>query len=288
MNNQLKAAIYMVISAMSFSLMQVCIAKTAGTIPLFEQLFIRNAIATVVAYIAMGEKKSQIFGKKENRKHLMLRSVFGFCGMICLFYASANANQGDVAIINKMSPFVICIVAYFLLKEKVTKYEVYALLIAFVGAFIVSNPQFNSNIFPIFIAFLSAIFSGLAYVYISVLKGKENSAVIIFFVSSFSAIMSTPFMVSNFVVPNLYEAVILLMIGGFASVGQLMLTKSYTLSKASEVSIYNYVGIIFSMLFGYVFLGQQIKYTSAVGGLLVLVAGLIVYFGNKKIAGNQR
>lgn len=283
MNNQLKAAIYMVVSAMSFSMMQVCIAKTGGTIPLFEQLFVRNAIATIVAYIAMGKNKAGIFGKKENRKLLMLRSVFGFCGMICLFYASANANQGDVAIINKMSPFVICVVAYFLLKEKITKYEVFALCTAFLGAFFVSNPQFNSNIFPIFVAFLSAIFSGLAYVYISVLKGRENPAVIIFFVSAFSATMSIPFMVTNFVVPNLSEILILLLIGGFASVGQLTLTKSYTLSKASEVSIYNYVGIIFSMVFGYIFLGQEIKATSAIGGMLVLVAGLIVYFGNRKI-----
>ena len=62
----------------------------------------------------------------------------------------------------------------------------------------------------------------------------------------------------------------------------MLLTYSYAFAKASEVSIFNYSGILFSMLFGAMFLGQPVKSTSALGAALVILAGLIVFIGNQK------
>lgn len=279
---RLKAVIYMLLSAASFSMMQIFVASTAATIPLFEQLFFRNLVATFVAYMALRNKKVKIFGKKENQTRLFSRAFFGYLGMITTFYASGNGNQGDVSTILKMSPFIVTFLAFLFLKEKITKYQIIGLLVAFLGATFVANPQFNSNIFPIIVAMLAAIFAGIAYTMVASLKGREVPEVIIFYFSFFSTVVTLPLMLMNMVMPSLLEIVLLVCIGIFAALGQIFLTYSYAYEKASKVSIYNYSGIIFSMLFGYLFLGQVVQWNSIVGGCLVIIAGCIVYFGNER------
>ena len=68
--------------------------------------------------------------------------------------------------------------------------------------------------------------------------------------STFSAIASIPFMLKDFVVPSFKQAVLLLLIGVFGSLGQAFIAYAYRFAPASEISIYNYSGIIFSMIAG--------------------------------------
>ena len=181
-----KGALLMILSALGFSAMQIAIAKTAQGIPLFEQLFFRNLFACIAAFVSLRRKNLAAFGKRENRGLLVFRSAAGYAGMIALFYASGHAAQGDVAIINKMSPFVVTVLACLFLKEKFTAYQGVALGLAFGGALLVSNPTFQSHWFPVAVAFLSAVFSGVAYTAIGALKNREPPEVIVFFFSLFS------------------------------------------------------------------------------------------------------
>lgn len=126
-----KGALLMILSALGFSAMQIAIAKTAQGIPLFEQLFFRNLFACIAAFVSLRRKNLAAFGKRENRGLLVFRSAAGYAGMIALFYASGHAAQGDVAIINKMSPFVVTVLACLFLKEKFTAYQGVALGLAF-------------------------------------------------------------------------------------------------------------------------------------------------------------
>lgn len=185
-----KGALLMILSALGFSAMQIAIAKTAQGIPLFEQLFFRNLFACIAAFVSLRRKNLAAFGKRENRGLLVFRSAAGYAGMIALFYASGHAAQGDVAIINKMSPFVVTVLACLFLKEKFTAYQGVALGLAFGGALLVSNPTFQSHWFPVAVAFLSAVFSGVAYTAIGALKNREPPEVIVFFFSLFSTIAS--------------------------------------------------------------------------------------------------
>lgn len=282
MDRKTQGAILMILSAMSFALMQIVIAKTAERIPLFEQLFFRNLFAAMIAYVGLRKKRLFPLGDRNNRMLLFLRSAAGYLGMVALFYATAHGSQGDVSIINKMSPFIVLLLAALFLREKIAGYQIAGLLLAFLGAAFVLNPQFNSNWFPLAVAFVAAVFSGIAYTIVSALKGREDPMVIIFFFSAFSTVVTCPVMLAHFVAPSVADFLLLILIGVFAAGGQVLLTYSYAFAKASEVSIFNYSGILFSMLFGAMFLGQPVKSTSALGAALVILAGLIVFIGNQK------
>lgn len=281
MNNKIKGIFFMVISSMAFAMMQILIALTAKRIPVFEQMLFRNLITTVIAYAAIRRKGVALLGKKENRKMLLARSVFGFLGMFCLFYATSIGNQGEVAILSKLSPFVVIFCAIFFLKEKPKHYQTVALVIALCGAAVTANPKFSASAIPPLVAFLSSVFAGIAYFCVGALKGKEDPQVIVFVFSGFTTVLTGLLMLFDFVVPSALDMLLLLGIGLMAAVGQMGLTYSYSYAKASEVSVFNYTGIPFSMIFGFLILSQPIKATTLIGSILVIASGIISFMGEK-------
>ena len=62
--------------------------------------------------------------------------------------------------------------------------------------------------------------------------------------------------------PTGREFFLLMLIGIFGGFGQIALTYSYRMAPAAEISIYNYSGIVFSIILGYIFLGEVLDLSS--------------------------
>ena len=285
MSERTKGAVLMCTSAFLFSAMQIPISLSGTTIPIMEQVFFRNIVTLILSFILIMRSGGSLFGTKKNQPLLFVRSAFGFLGLVTQFYAVAHANQGDVSTMMKLSPFMITLWAAIFLKEKIRKVQVPALLIAFLGAAFVANPAFNSNLFPLFMAFLCAFFSSVSYTLLAYFKNKVDGLTIIMHFSTFCVLACIPFMIFDFVMPTFNELLLLLLIGVFGGFGQIALTYAYRLATAAEISIYNYSGIVFSIILGYVFLGEVLDVTSVIGCALVIIAALITYiFSGKKAA----
>ena len=177
------------------------------------------------------------------------------------------------------------ILAYFFLKEKITKYHIIALLLSLFGSWLVIKPQFSSSIMPIVILLISAILSGIAFTSLRALGDKENEFTIVFHYSFISVMVSIPFLLFSFVIPDLKSTLILLSVGVFAAIGQIALTYAYKLAPASEVSVYDYSNIIFSSIIGYMFMQEQLDWLEILGIAIIIVSSIIVYKQNnsKKI-----
>ena len=285
MSERTKGAALMCTSAFLFSAMQIPISLSGTTIPIMEQVFFRNIVTLILSFILIIRSGGSLFGTKKNQSLLFVRSAFGFLGLITQFYAVAHANQGDVSTMMKLSPFMITLWAAIFLKEKIRKVQIPALLIAFLGAAFVANPAFNSNLLPLFMAFLCAFFSSVSYTLLAYFKNKVDGMTIIMHFSTFCVLACIPFMIFDFVMPTFKELLLLLLIGVFGGFGQIALTYAYRLATAAEISIYNYSGIVFSIILGYVFLGEVLDVTSVIGCALVIIAALITYiFSGKKAA----
>ena len=283
MNNRIKGSIMMIVSAVSLAVMQIMIAMTSGTIPVFEQMIFRNMITAVIAYMALRKKGiREIWGHRENAVLLGARSLFGFLGMFCLFYATGKGNQGEVAILSKLSPFVVILFAMVFLHERIKPYQKWALAIAVAGAFITSNPTFGGFTLPAFSALMCSVFSGVAYFCVGKLRGREDAEVIVLVFSVFTTVICIAVTLVQFVMPSLRDFLLLMGVGVFAAIGQLTLTHAYTLAAASEVSVFNYSGIPVTMLLGLLVLSQPIKITTLIGSVLVIVSAVISFLGDRK------
>lgn len=272
----------MILSALLFSSMQVIINITGKTVPLMEQVFFRNVISLIICFVIIQRSGLSVFGERKYQPLLFMRSIFGFLSLVSLFYAAARAPQTDVTILSSLSPFLITLLAYLFLKEKIARIQIPALIIAFAGAYLVANPAFRSDLLPLFIAFSSAIFASVVYTLLAYFKDKVDALTVIMHFSTFCAAVSLPFFVMDMTLPSLRDFLLLLLMGSFGGFGQIAITYAYRMAPASEVSIYYYSGILFSMFLGYTVLGETVSNTSLLGGALVILASLLTYRYSKQ------
>lgn len=282
MSEKSKGMLLMLLSTLSFSSMQIVVSKTSSKIGVMQQVFVRNLISLIIVGIILKRKKISFYGEKKYQPQLFARSFFGFLGVIFLFIAARNAYQADVTIITRTSPFMITILSVIFLKEKITKTQIAALVIAFAGAYIAADPKFDSSFLPMASALLSAFCNGICYTLLAYFKGKVNALTVIMHFSTFSTVAAVPFMIGNFAIPDLHDMLMLSLIGIFAAIGQITMTYSYRMAPASVVSIYSQLGIVFVAILAYVFLGEKPGSSSLIGGMLVITGSLLVYLNNKK------
>jgi len=93
-------------------------------------------------------------------------------------------------------------------------------------------------------------------------------------------------MIPNFVVPTFGEFLQLLLIGVFSFGGQIVLTYAYRMAPASEISIYDYTGIVWSALLGIIFLREDIPLTTVLGALLITGAAVYSFVHKRRNSEN--
>lgn len=282
MDNKPKAVIFMLISAIAFALMQTMV-KLAGDIPTFEKVLFRNLVSLIVALNVIFKTKTPMFGKKENQKYLLGRSLLGLGGVIFYFYAINNLIMADAAMLNKLSPFFVTIFAYLFLKEKLSKIQIPALLIVFIGSLLIIKPQFSFDIIPALAGLLSAICAGAAYTLVRLLKNKENPSTIVFYFSFVSVIVMIPLTIFNFQIPVGMQWIYLIGTGFFAAIGQYGLTFAYKYAPAAEISIYNYTTIIFAAIMGFIVWGELPDALSIFGSILIIATAITMFLYQNRI-----
>lgn len=294
----LKAIFSMMLSSASFVGMATMVKISGSDIPLMQQVFFRNLVMLIFACVVIHKENISLRVKKVHRPFLTVRCVFGFFGVISVFYASNHLYLADAQILQKLNPFFVMFWAVTLLKERVSWQRILSILLGFLGAVIVINPTGNlelahidnspilgggnfSLIFPFLVGIASAFFGGTAYAMVGKLAGAIEGMVIIFYFSLFSMICSVMFIPFQWVSPDPISWIYLILIGVFAASGQYFLTKAYLSGKASSVTVFDYTGVILSPLVGIIIFGENLKLTTLIGMAVIIGSGIWAISLNK-------
>ena len=281
-SNRRQATALMLVSTTSFCLMSMVVKLSATTVGTLQQVFFRNLVSLIAVGVVIWKRNLPFLGEKQYQPALFARSFFGFVGVIMLFYATANARQADIAILSRTSPIWTTVFAALILKEKISNVQVPVIALCLAGTVVAMRPSFDSNILPLLLAAATAVSSGLAYTMIAFCKGKVHPLTVIFHFSLFSTVAGFFLMLPTFTMPTFRDVIMLILIGVFAAGGQIGLTFAYQKAPASEVSIYDYVGIVVSMLIGNLVFGEPLAASSILGGVLITSSALWSYWYNHR------
>jgi drug/metabolite transporter (DMT)-like permease len=86
---------------------------------------------------------------------------------------------------------------------------------------------------------------------------------------------SVVFLVRPWVMPTLTDGALITVCGVVAACGTMFLTAAYRVAKSSTVTPFEYTGILWAPLWGFLFFAEVPKFTTFVGAAVILVAGLI-------------
>lgn len=282
LDNKTKGIIFIIVSAFGFAMMSAFI-KLAGDLPTFQKTFFRNLISCMVAFYMVKRSNQSYFGKKENRKILNLRSIFGTLGIIFNYYAIDNLILSDANMLNKLSPFFVIIFSAMFLKEYININQIGAVIVAFLGALFIIKPSFNLDILPSLVGIIGAICAASAYTCLRVLGNKEHGATVVFYFSLFSLVVLFPLMIMSYEPMTMYQLIYLILAGIFATIGQFGVTFAYKYAPAKEISIFDYSNIIFSAIISILLFNVYPDYFSVIGYFIIFSASLYIYFYNKRI-----
>jgi drug/metabolite transporter (DMT)-like permease len=224
--------------------------------------------------------------KQGNLKYLVLRASFGTLGILCNFYAIDHLALSDASMLNKMSPFFAIVFSYVILKERANVVQWVGVVVAFLGSLLIIKPTpSNMDLVPSIVGLIGGLGAGMAYTMVRVLGQRgENKSYIVFFFSSFSCLVTLPYLVFNFTPMSLLQVIYLLLGGTCACIGQFAITTAYCYAPAKEVSIYDYSQIVFSAIIGYFLLNQVPDGYSVLGYVIICAMALLMFlYNNRKV-----
>lgn len=281
-NTTWKGVFFLVLSAFSFSLMSLFV-RLAGDLPTFQKAFFRNLVATVAGAVALA-KSGSFKMHKGSLPILLLRSIVGTVGIVGNFYAIDRMNIADASILNKLAPFFSVIFSVYILKEKTSWKDWLFVAIAFIGTVFVVKPSGKiASSFPALIGVLGGLGAGLAYTFVRKLgKMGERKAYIVFFFSAFSTLVLLPLMIVQYEPMKGIQLLYLLLAGCAASCAQFSVTAAYTYAPAKSISVYDYTQVLFTALWGILFLSDYPDGWSIVGYVIIIGAAFAKYLVGRK------
>ncbi len=276
MNNQQKGILWLVIASLGFSLMGMFV-KISGDLPVMQKSLFRNLVGMVIPLYFVIKYNEPLFGHLKNQPLLMARSTFGLVGVLLNYYTIDRMVLSDADMLNKLSPFFTIILCAIFLKERVEKYQVIAIMIAFFGTIFIIKPSFSSDISVALIGILGALFAAFAYTTLRVLGPREKFYTTVFYFSFFSTVVLLPFVIFNYEPMTTTQLIYLLLSGVFATVGQFGITIAYQFAPAKDISIFFYATVLFSAIISLIIFQEYPDIFSYIGYIVIFSASYYMF-----------
>ena len=252
--------------------------KMGWDILFIHKVFFRNSITFLIFAVKIFRSGESLkAASPENLKYLILRSVLGLAGVLLFFYSIENLSLADSSMLNRLSPFFVIIAASVMLKERITFSNLPLIIIAFTGAALIIKPEFSLSVLPALAGFITAILAGITYTIVRLLKNRETPDKIIFYFSGISVVVMIIPSIIFYRPYTLYQAIILVLIGIFATGGQYFLTLGFQSYRAGELSLVTYSQILFASVLGLIFFNELPDIYSIIGGVLITVSAALFY-----------
>ena len=275
-NDQTKGIICIILAAVGFSLMTFFV-RLSGDLPTMQKAFFRNAFALIIAVATLLIKREKFVITKDFGADIFFRCLFGTTGLIANFYAIDKLVLADSNMLNKLSPFFAILLSIPLLKEKPSKTDIIATIIAFIGALFIIRPTgANMELVPALVGLYGGFGAGCAYVFVRRATGKgAKTPVIVICFSLFSCMLTFPFMIFNFKPMSALQWLILILAGLSAALGQFSITTAYKFAPAKKLSVFDYTQVIFATLWGHIFFHEKPTLFSIIGYVIIISVAFV-------------
>ena len=279
-----KGIFFILLSALGFSIMNLCVTL-AGDLPTFQKALFRNAGAMIVSFFLFLRSGDKLDLKPSDLGLLLMRALFGSVGLFANFYALDHMMISDASMLNKLAPFFTLLLSAIFLKEKTSIKQYLFVALAFVGVLFIVKPtmEFTQSMGASIVGVIGGFGAGAAYACVRGLgkRGMPSSQIVLGF-SVVSTLIAIPFVINNHAPMSIYQICLLSLAAIGATVGQFGITWAYKAAPSKEISIFDYFTVIFSALWGFIFLSQVPDLYSLFGYLIIFTSALLMFFYNKR------
>ena len=278
-----KGILLMVVATLLFSIMHASIKHISSEdIHPFEVAFFRNLFGLIVIapwFIKYGIKP---LVTKKIKLHF-LRSFFNVVAMLTFFYALSITPLAEVASLAFTAPLFATLLAIIFLGEKIGIRRSVAIIVGFIGAAIVVNPNFIAIDVGHLCVLISASVWSVALIFIKILGRTESSVTITSYMVLFMIPLSGVVASFYWVMPGIQDLLILAVIGISGTAAQMLLAQALKEEDTGIIMPFDFLKLIWAVLIGYLVFSEFPAINTWIGSIIIFFSTLYVAYRERKV-----
>ena len=214
----------------------------------------------------------------QNPKSQFMRAILALAVNICNAIAFNHIPLTLFYVTVFTAPLVVSLLAAVVLRERLSRVRLMAVLGGFIGVVIAINPL-GAERQGDWIGYGAALLGVLCYagstVWLRVMSQNESAESVVFFTCLVEMISGFALMFFHAVPLDLRLFAILVVMGFFCAVGNLLMTRALKAAPAALISQFHYSQIIGGALIGYLLWHEIPTWNMAAGFAVIVACGMI-------------
>ena len=267
------------VASLLFGLMPI-IVRFGNNLGPYNLSFFRVLVASICVFlfITFSKKLTLVPFKYEKKKLLLFGAIHGFI-ILGYFIAIQYLTIASAVLLLYSSSIWIIIFSHFILKEKITKRTILALVIAFIGViFVVSPTNFflKESLVGSLAGLGAGIGMGLVYTLSKTFK-KYDKVSLTFWQNLIAIPFVSPLIFIDLPKFSNYDVGLILLLGSvFTAVPFILIFKGFGKIDAQKGSIVIMLDIVFAVFFAWIIFKEIPTLLAIIGGILIMVGTYIV------------
>ena len=270
----LQGAALLALSALLFSLMGVGIREVSSSVNNESVVFFRNLVGVLFFLPLILLQGIRPLKTTRIKSHLW-RTAFGLAAMYCFFYAIAHLPLADAMLFTYSAPGFTPLIAWWWLKEPVSKRMLITTGVGLIGVLLVAKPSAALFDSQALVGMAASILAAFAFVSIREMSDTEPAFRMVFYFSLFSALISAIPLAWTWQPVTQQDLKLLLIIGLLATASQIIMSKAYSLAPPGLIGPFAYLAIVFAGLIAWLRWGETPNLSSLIGAALIFSASLL-------------
>ena len=266
----------MLVAGFLFGCMGVFVKLGAQYFSHNELVFYRSFVGLLMIY-AIVRHRGLSLATRHWQPHLW-RSVSGTIAMMLFFYCITVLPLATAVTLNYTSPLFLTILTMLVIKENFHAPLTFAILVGFVGVVLLLQPTLERDQFiPGVLGLISGLLAGVAMLNVRQLglHGEPDWRTVFYF-SLVASLTSGGTMLFDAIHPvGATSLLILVGLGGSATLAQLAMTRAYRTGKTLVVGSLSYSTVVFASLFGIALWGESLPLAGWAGMALIVAGGVL-------------
>ncbi len=299
-NNNTKGIILILVAMLIFAVQDSLMKYIYNSVALYEVYLFRTIVSFILIIIYLKILKKPIVFKTHYPLLTFCRVILFFFGFSSFYIALTIMPLATATALFFVTPFLITIFAKFILKDQIGPRRWMAVIVGFIGVYIILNPNFDDfdyfSLSPILCAFCYA----LSMIIIKKTSKKDNVYQQMFQFYIGAMIISTIFYffigdgrydtvdnpAAQFIFrewfSNLEFSLIYMIVLGFtAAAAFLLIFSAYRIASPAVVSPFEYSILVWSTLSGWIFFNEVPKINTLIGMCLIVGGGIYIFIREK-------
>ena len=260
-----------------FSIMAVCAKLLSERHSVIEIAFYRNLIGTLpFLFLIFVLGKREILIIKSRPAAVGFRAVLGAVSLTTTFAAFSIMPMAETTVLLFTASLFIPVLGVFVLGERVGPYRWAAVFIGFAGVVVMASPAGNLNTLGIAIALTASLMHAVLQVVLRYLGKFESPETVTFYfmvIGTLITALPLPFIA---VTPALDEIPLLFGLGLTGAAAQWFLSVAFRNAPAAVVTVFNYTGIVWAMLFGWMIFNDWPAPLVLLGAAIVIGSNVLM------------